>query len=132
MVRLTRTKGLQFEAEDDVGNKIVVDTKKEFGGFEQGFKPMDLMLVSLAGCMGMDIVGILQKKGGKIARYTIEASGTRAEDHPRKYVKINIRMKCEGDYKREDLLRSFELSRDKYCSVIATLGDKPEIDFSVE
>ena len=132
LVKLSRTHGLQFKAEDKHGNDMILDTKKEFGGFDQGFRPMDLMLVSLAGCMGMDIVGILQKKGGKIDEFTIEASGTRAEDHPHKYTKITVKMKCVGDYRREDLLRSFELPRDKYCSVIGTLNDKPELEFVVD
>jgi putative redox protein len=131
-VRLTRTRGLQFEAEDDHGHKIIIDTRKEFGGFDQGFRPVELLLVSLAGCMGMDIVGILKKKGGKIDGFTMEALGKRAEEHPHKYTKISIRMKCEGDYKREDLLRSFELSRDKYCSVIGTLHDKPLLEFIID
>ena len=132
VMRLSRTQGLQFKAEDEHGHEMIIDTKKEFGGFDQGFRPAELMLVALAGCMGMDVVGILQKKGGKIDRFTIETSGTRAEDHPHKYTKITVRMKCEGDYKREDLLRSFELSRDKYCSVTATLKEKPELKFIVE
>ncbi len=131
MVKITRTKGLQFEAEDGQGHKITVDTLKEFGGYEQGFKPMELFLVSLAGCMGMDIVGILQKKGGKIDSFSIEAVGVRAEDHPRRFTKITVKIKCEGDYKKEDLLRSFELSRDKYCSVVGTLNEKPELEFVV-
>jgi putative redox protein len=117
---------------DDLGHKILIDTKKEYGGFDQGFRPMELMLVSLAGCMGMDIVGILQKKGGKIEGFNIEASGVRAEDHPHKYTKITVKIECIGDYKREDLLRSFELSRDKYCSVIGTLNDKPALEFIID
>ena len=132
MVKLTRTKGLQFEAEDDQRHKIVVDTQKEYGGFEQGFRPMDLMLVSLAGCMGMDIVGILQKKGGTIDSFTVEAAGIKAEDHPHRYTKITVRIKCKGNYRREDLLRSFELSRDKYCSVTATLHNEPTLEFIVD
>jgi putative redox protein len=132
MVRLSRTHGLQFKAEDEYGHDIIVDTVEDFGGFDQGFRPMDLLLVSLAGCMGMDIVGILQKKGGKIEQFTVDASGIRAEDHPHKYTKITVKIKCEGDYKREDLLRSFELSRDKYCSVTATLSDKPDLEFFVD
>ena len=131
MVKITRNKGLQFAAEDDRGHKITIDTQKEFGGFEEGFKPMELILVALAGCMGMDIVGILQKKGGKIDDFSIEASGVRAEDHPHRYTKITVKIKCEGDYKKEDLQRSFELSRDKYCSVMGTLNDKPEFEFIV-
>lgn len=131
MIRLTWAKGLQFTAEDDHDHKIVVDTEKEFGGLDQGFRPMDLLLVSLASCMGMDIAGILKKKGGKIDSFVIDVEGIRAKDHPHKFTKITVTMKCEGDYKREDLLRSFELSRDKYCSVTATLGDKPELEFII-
>ena len=131
MVKITRTKGLQFLAEDDQGHKIMIDTDKQFGGLEQGFRPMDLLLASIAGCMGMDIVSILQKKGGKIDVFSIETSGIKVEKHPRRYTKITVKIKCEGDYKREDLLRSFELSRDKYCSVIATLNDAPEFEFVV-
>jgi putative redox protein len=132
VVRLSRTNGLQFKVMDEHGHEMIIDTKKEFGGFDQGFRPAELMLVAQAGCMGMDVVGILQKKGGKIDKFTIEASGIRAEDHPHKYKKITVKMKCEGDYKREDLLRSFELSRDKYCSVTATLKENPELEFIVE
>ena len=131
MVKLTLTKGLQFMAEDDHNHKIVVDTDTEFGGLDQGFRPMDLLLVSLAGCMGMDIVGILKKKGGKINGFSIEVEGVRADDHPHRFTKITVEFKCEGDYRRGDLLRSFELSRDKYCSAIATLDHKPEIEFVV-
>lgn len=131
MITLTWTRGLQFEAEDDHKHKIVVDTYREMGGFDQGFTPMDLLLVSLAGCMGMDIVAILQKKGGKIDHFWIESEGVRAEDHPHKYTKITVRIKCDGDYRREDLVRAFELSRDKYCSVTATLGSNPELEFVV-
>lgn len=131
-VRLSRTHGLQFKVEDEHGHEMIIDTQKEFGGLDQGFRPAELMLVALAGCMGMDVVGILQKKGGKIDKFTIETSGIRAEDHPRKYKKITVKMKCEGDYKREDLLRSFELSRDKYCSVTATLTDTPELEFIIQ
>jgi putative redox protein len=131
MVRLTWTKGLQFMVEDDHNHKIVVDTEKEFGGLDQGFRPMDLLLVSLAGCMGMDIAGILKKKGGQIDSFVIEVKGIRAEDHPHKFTKITVKMECKGDYKREDLLRSFELSRDKYCSVVGTLNDKPELEFII-
>lgn len=131
MVKISRTKGLQFIAVDDQSHKIIIDTLKEFGGYEQGFKPMELLLVALAGCMGMDIVGILEKKGGKIESFAIETSGIRAEDHPHRYTKITVKIKCEGDYKQEDFVRSFELSRDKYCSVVGTLNDKPELEFIV-
>ena len=131
MIKVSWSKGLQFIAEDEYNHKIIVDTSKDFGGFDQGFRPMDLLLVSLAGCMAMDIVSILQKKGGKIDKFEIAVDGNKTQEHPKKYEKIIVNIKCEGDYKREDLLRSFELSRDKYCSATATLGSKPEIEFLI-
>jgi len=131
MIKLSWSKGLQFIAEDEYNHKMVVDTSKDFGGFDQGFRPMDLLLVSLAGCMGMDIVSILQKKGGKIDKFEIVVEGDRAPEHPKKYEKIIIKFRCEGDYKRKDLLRSFELSRDKYCGASATLRSNPEIEFLI-
>ena len=101
MVKITRTEGLQFQAEDDQGHKIIIDTDKQFGGFEQGFRPMDVLLLAITGCMGMDIVGILQKKGGKISTFSMEASAVKAEKHPRRFMKITITIKCEGEYERE-------------------------------
>ncbi len=131
MIKISWCEGLRFEAEDRHGHKILVDTEKDFGGSDQGFRPLELMLVSLAGCMGMDIVSILQKKGGKIDSFVVEASGVRAEEHPHKYTKITVKFNCVGEYKREDLLRSFELSRDKYCSAVATLNSSPELEFII-
>ncbi len=131
MITLTWSRGLQFTAEDDHKHRIFVDTHKEMGGLDQGFTPMDLLLVSLVGCMGMDIVSILQKKGGKIDHFRIESEGLRAEEHPHRFTKITVRIRCDGDYKREDLVRSFELSRDKYCSVVGTLQTAPDLEFII-
>jgi putative redox protein len=131
MVKLTLSKGLQFIARDSENHSIVIDTLKEYGGFQEGFAPLELLLVSLAGCMGMDIVSILKKKGGKVDLFEITIDGQKAKEHPKKYEKITIKFVCQGAYKREDLLRSFELSRDKYCGSLATLHSPPEIKFSI-
>lgn len=132
MVTLTWSKkGLQFIAHDQENHKIVVDTDIETGGFNQGFKPMELLLVALAGCMGMDIIAILQKKGGKIDHFQMILRGDKNAQHPHRYIKIKYEISCQGDYRREDLMRAFELSRDKYCSVLATLKNTPEFEFDI-
>jgi len=131
VIKLIWSQGLQFIAEDEYNHKIIVDTDKEYGGLDQGFRPLELMLVSLAGCMGMDIVSILQKKGGKIDKFEVNIEGKRAPEHPKRYEKITVKLKCEGDYDRKDLVRSFELSRDKYCGAYATLQSNPDIEFIV-
>ena len=132
MITLTLNKGLQFIAKDERNHEIIVDTEKEFGGFDQGIHPIEYILVALGGCMGMDIVGILRKKGGKIDSFKVTVKGQRAKEHPKYYEKITITIDCQGDYKKEDLLRSFELSRDKYCGANATLKNNPEIEFVIK
>lgn len=132
MITLTWNKnGLQFIAYDEHNHSISVDTDIESGGLNQGFRPMDLLLVALAGCMGMDIVSILQKKGGKIDSFKMVLKGDRNSEHPKRYLKIIYEIECKGDYKREDLIRSFELSRDRYCSVLATLKNPPKFEFNI-
>jgi len=129
MVKLYWNKGLQFIALDKETHKIVVDTNKESGGFEEGFTPIELLLVALAGCMSMDIVSILSKKGGKIEKFEVTIEGERNSEHPRRLKKIILNFRCVGDYKKEDLMRSFELSRDKYCSVLSTLKNPPDVEY---
>lgn len=131
MVRLFWKKGLQFIAEDEQKHNIIVDTTKETGGFDQGFSPMNLLLVTLAGCMAMDIVSILQKKGNKLSKFEMILNGDRNNEHPKRFNRITYQIRCEGDYKKEDLLRAFELSRDKYCSVLATVKNPPEFEFKI-
>lgn len=131
MIKLTLNKGLQFIAEDEYNHKMVIDTTQNLGGFDQGFRPMDLLLVAQAACMGMDIVYILKKKGGKIDKFEIVVKGERAEQHPKAYKKIIVTIDCQGNYERKDLLRSFELSRDKYCGVTATLKSCPDIEYVI-
>jgi putative redox protein len=125
------TEGLHFNVHDEHGNTTTIDTAKEWGGLDKGFRPAELLLVSLAGCMAMDIVSILQKKGGRITSFTATVQGERAEKHPKAYEKIVVTFDCQGEYAQEDLERSFELSRDKYCGVFATLNTPPTIEFKL-
>jgi len=128
---LTLNKGLQFFGQDESGHKIIVDTEKIKGGFDEGIIPLRLLLIALAGCMAMDIVSIVQKKGGKFTRFEMELNGVQAEKHPKRFTKITYSFKCVGDFKRDDLLRAFELSRGQYCSVLATLKNPPEVVFNI-
>ncbi len=131
-VELNWIKGLQFIARDELGHEIILDTKKEVGGTETGFQPVELLLVSLAGCMAFDIVSILQKKRANLKTLNAVVEGERYFEHPKRYTKIQVRFKTNQEVNRQDLIRAFELSRDKYCSILATLKNPPEIEFQLE
>lgn len=130
-INLQWNKGMQFFATDETGHRVVVDIDREHGGLDEGMTPLRLLLVGLAGCMAMDIVAIIQKKRGIVKEYSMVLEGIRADDHPRRFVKIVTNIRCAGDYKREDLVRAFELSRDKYCSALGTLMNPPEMVYNI-
>jgi putative redox protein len=129
--KLTWVNDAVFVASDTRGHSIVLDVKREAGGSDSGVQPLDLMMFSVAGCMGYDIVSILQKKRSNLQRMTVEVEGERAPDHPKRYTRLRLKIRANPEVNREDIQRAFELSRDKYCSVLATLRTPPEFEFDV-
>jgi putative redox protein len=129
--RLVWTREGKFIAEDEFGHSFVLEATPPEGKPLGGVKPVILILHALAGCMGYDIVSILQKKRTGLVSFVVEVTGERAAEHPKRYTKITCEFKAEGDVDMADMQRSFELSRDKYCSVLATLKQAPEVDFKL-
>ena len=125
--------GMRFEAEAGSGHRLVMDTADvEEGGQNAGFSPMELPLVALAGCMGMDIVSILRKQRQDLTGYTIGVRGVRAETHPMVFVQIEVEHTFTGrGLKREAVERALVLSETKYCSVSAMLGKTASITHTI-
>jgi len=84
--------------------------------------PMELLLISLGGCTGADIVSILEKKRQKMTHYEIEVRGERRAEHPRIYTDIEIIHRFRGrSLDPKAVAHAIELSETKYCSVSAML-----------
>ena len=91
---------------------------------------METLLCALAACTAMDVISILLKKRQKVTGYRVEIEGTRppAGEWPRPFKEFTIRHFVSGDNVDEAAVaRAVELSERKYCSVAATLREKPEI-----
>ncbi len=122
--------GLAFEGTADGGLKVNLDSPAGAAGAS----PMGLLLVSLAGCTGMDVIDILRKKRQDVTGLEIQVSGTRAETHPRKYTAIRVHYVVTGhNVDPEAVRRSIELSETKYCSVLGTVSPAVPIttDFEI-
>lgn len=90
--------------------------------------PMELLLLALGACTGVDVISILKKKRQRVTDYRIEVSGERREDHPRAYTKLFVKHIVHGhDVSEQAVARAVELSETKYCSVAATLRGSAEI-----
>jgi putative redox protein len=128
--KITYTGGLQFVAQADSGPAIVMDGDAKFGGSNTGPRPMELLLMGIGGCSGMDIVSILKKKREKVTGLEINVDGTKSKEYPQKYTDIAIEYIVKGkNLSEEAVKRAVELSMDKYCSVKATLEGSAKITF---
>lgn len=75
--------GMAFRATTGTGHVVVMDAAPEVGGGDAGPRPMEMLLVGLGGCTGMDVISILHKMHQHVSGYQIRLSGERATDHPK-------------------------------------------------
>jgi putative redox protein len=123
--------GVRFVASDDKGHSVVMDVSKEHGGEGSAFGPMQLLLVALGGCTGIDIVGIMRKQRQKLTSFEILVSGERVAEHPRVYGKIHVEYRLKGEGLTEKAVqRAIQLSVDTYCSVGATIKKTAQVSHS--
>jgi putative redox protein len=111
-----------FEATDDNAHKVHIDSSLENGGSNFGARPMQLLLMGLGGCSGIDIVAILKKQRQKIDNFKMSVEGEREADKmPSLWKTIHITFELTGDIDLDKAKRACQLSMEKYCSVAETL-----------
>ncbi len=108
--------GLTFTGTADSGFTVALGADPEVGGANDGFRPMELMAVSLAGCTAMDVISILRKKRQEITAFEVRVRAQRAEEHPKVFTTAVIEYEVTGHGIQESALRrSIELSAEQYC-----------------
>ncbi len=115
LVFTARIRGYQFE----------YDPKAQ-----EGCWPTDTLLMSLAGCLAIDVVTFLQKMRAVISKFKIEVNGERNPDPPQyyKFVELIIHISGENITPRK-MDRCISLSQEKYCSVYHNL--RPDMEVKV-
>ncbi len=115
---------------------VTLDTRKEVKGHEGANAPMELVLISLAGCTAMDVISILNKMRVPYARLEVSVDSERAEEHPKVFTKIRLHYKIfalpEREVPTEKVERAIHLSQERYCSVTAMLRKTAEITYDYE
>jgi putative redox protein len=125
--------GMQFVGEASSGHAIVLDGRAEAGGRDTGLRPMELLLVGLAGCTAMDVLHILRRKRQQVSGLQVKVEGERAEEHPRVYTQIKLEYIVTGrELSDKAVVDAIELSEGKYCSASAMLSKTAEISYSYQ
>ena len=111
-----------FEAKDAYGHTVQMDTSPDSGGHNFGVRPMQMLLMGLAGCSAIDVISILKKQRQEVRDYKMVVRGEReAGVTPSVWKDIHIEFHIYGNIDLDKAQRAVELSMDKYCSVSATL-----------
>lgn len=121
--------GMQFRGggTNPVTPEIVVD-----GDGVEGPSPMLTLLLAAAGCTGSDIVDMFPKMRVTLTSLRIDVTGTRREEHPRRYVALRLRFTLAGDgLDRARAERAVALSLEKYCSVVRSLAPDIRVDHEI-
>lgn len=112
---------MTFDATTTTGHRVVMDGSHEAD--DHGPSPMELLLTALAGCTGVTVIGILQKKREPVEGLEVRVEGTRAEQHPKVYVEIEVLYRVYGAVSPESVERAIQLSEEKYCGVSTMLAE---------
>ena len=111
-----------FEAKDAAGHTVRMDTSPENGGVNFGVRPMQLLLMSIGGCSGIDVVSILKKQRQEVTGFSMKIKGDRQKEViPALWETVEIVFELSGDIDPDKARKACELSVEKYCSVAKTL-----------
>lgn len=114
---------LSFTGTNKKGFTVPLDAEQSVGGGENGFEPMELIAIGLAGCTAMDTISILKKKQQDVMAFEVQVHAQRSTEFPKVFTHITLEYIIEGhNVDPKAVERSIELSATKYCPAQAMLS----------
>lgn len=124
----TQWQGNMLFNADTLGGNFKIDAAPESGGQGKGVRPKALMLTSLAGCTGMDIISLLKKMRAEVDDLDINVTGELTDEHPKYYHKVHLEYIFYGkDLKKDKIEKAVKLSDEKYCGVMEMFRQFAEV-----
>jgi putative redox protein len=124
---------LSFSGTSDSGFEVPLGADLESGGADDGFRPLELMMVSLVGCTAMDVISILRKKQQDVIAFEVKVHADRAQEHPKVFIHTVISYHITGHNLDEQAVRrAIELSETKYCPALAMLSQVVPMELQYE
>lgn len=127
----TWTVGMAFEAASG-GHSLAMDATPEHGGNTAAPTPMSVLLASLAGCLGISVLSILEKMRLTPESFAVHAVGTQGLQHPKVFTNIVVTCRFSGALPPDRILRAVHLSESRYCPVSAMLAKSCPVQTQVE
>jgi len=127
--KVTWKEKMSFTGTADTGFSLPLGAEPAVGGDNDGFRPMELMAISLAGCTAMDVISILQKKRQEVSGFEVKVHAERSDEFPKVFTHITVVYNVTGhNVDPVAVERSIELSSTKYCPAQAMLAKAVTIE----
>jgi len=121
-----------FESDNPSGHSVLIESGTEHGGNEIGLRPKAMMLSSLAGCTGLDIVSLLKKMRAEVDDFKLVVNGELTDEHPKYYHSVTVDYHFYGrDLKEDKINKAVDLSIEKYCGVMEMFRQFAELKTEV-
>lgn len=133
IVTTTWKNNLQFESNNPSGHTVLMDTSVENGGQNSGLSPKAMMLSSLAGCSGLDVIMILNKMKVQVDDFKIITAGELTDEHPKYYHSVHMVYQFFGkELPQDKLKKAVNLSVEKYCGVMEMFRKFAKVTIEIE
>lgn len=121
--KVTWSSGMTFSGTAQTGFTVPLGSDPSVGGANDGFRPLELMAVSLAGCTAMDVISILRKKQQQVSAFEVKVDAAQPDSHPHVFLSAKITYMVSGTGVDEAAVqRAIQLSATKYCPAQAMLA----------
>ena len=125
--------GMMMVGESGSGHAVVMDGPPDVGGNNLGIRPMEMLLIGMAGCTTVDVVSTLKKMRENIDDCIAEVSAERANEHPKVFTSIHIHFVVKGsDLNPQKVKKAISLSADKYCSASIMMAKTASVTHDFE
>jgi putative redox protein len=127
-VTTTWKENMLLESDNPNGNHVLMETDPNFGGTNMGLNPKALMLSSLGGCTGLDILSLFKKMRVEVDDIKIIVNGELTKEHPKYYNKVRIDFHFTGtELNQAKITKAVNLSEERYCGVLEMFRQFAEV-----
>ena len=132
IVTTTWKENMLLESDNPNGNLVLMETDQNFGGTNTGLNPKALMLSSIGGCTGLDVLSLFKKMRVEVDDFKIIVNGELTDEHPKYYHKVSIDFHFSGTNLNEaKITKAVNLSEERYCGVLEMFRHFAEVKTNI-
>ena len=124
--------GMEYFGEDSQGRKIPMEATQRFGGSGKNPIPLEIMLASLGGCIGVDTRYFLLQRGLSFEALKVTMAGTRRDEVPRTFEKVDVLIQIKGALDQGVVKEVVDGVMTRFCPIAVIVGATSTLGWTIE